>query len=342
MKKIGLLLISITLLSGCSSTNGIVSKNDMKAANYESIKSLVEEQKNVSYIPGDIKKFVSKAKEVNNKQLETSNQYLDIRLQDIDYIGDGGFLYEVYRDYSDVASITDFDKLVDVLDETISKGIRVYLDKNMNSGLKKSGKVMKIGRVWIFIKPIDKDILERDYKSSEIARNPERDMQKNEVILIIKAKDVKNKKYKKMIDNIQGEDLILESIKIGKEQNLIELRNMESKQLDGYIADKPAINYQLFIKDENINKVRISIISPSKEKISNDLKSLNRLSNQLEFTTEDIENLEEIKTLIKENKVGKKSLSSDRFKFTYSNLESKDFSYKSRNLIEVIIERKNK
>lgn len=340
MKKIALLLISIVLLSGCTATNGIVNNSDIEAANFESIKSLIEEQKNVSYIPKDVKEFVSKAKEAGSKQPEVSNEYLDVRLQDSDYIEDSSFLYEVYRDYNDSASISNFNKLIDVLDETISKGIKLYLDKNIDLELEKPGKVMKIGRVWIFISPIEKEFLEANNMDSEIDRDPDYKVPKNEVMLIMKVKDIKDEKYKKLIDNIQGEDLILESIKVGKEQNLIQLNNMESKQHDGYSLNKPSINYQLFVKDGNINKMRMSLTTPSKEKINNEMKSLLRVTNQLEFNSEDMRKLEEIKTLIKENKVGKESLSSEQFQFSYKNSENKDYSYEGRNLIEVIIERK--
>ena len=341
MKKLGLLFVSAILLTGCSATNGMVNKSDIESASYESIKPLVEEQKKVSYIPDDVKEFVSKAKEVNDRQFESANQYLDIRLQDMDYMGNSEFLYEIYRDYSESGSSTQFNKLIDVLDETISKGIKLYIDKNIDSDLEKSGKVMKIGRVWIIMTPIDKDLLEENYGDSEVSKNSQLDKQKNEVMLLIKVKDVKDEKYKKVIESVQGEDLILRSIKIGKEQNLVELNNIESKQFGGYIVNKPAINCQLFMKDENINKVRISLTSLAKEKINNELKLLGRISHQLEFNSQDMKKLEEIKVMIKENEADKKSVSSENFNFSYKNLENKDLSYEINNLTEIIIERKN-
>lgn len=337
MKKLGLLIISTIILSGCSPKNGIINKVDIEASNYESVKSLLEEQKNVSYIPDDVKEFISKSKDVNDKKFESSNHYLDIRLQSGEYMSDSEFLYEVYMDPE---SRNDFNSLVDVLDTTISKGIKLYIDKNIDADLSKSGKIMKIGKVWILISPVYEEIVEQygeqvDEDGKELSQ-----INKNEILLIIQAKDIKDEKYKKITDNIQGEDLILESIKVGKEQNVVSLKNMESKQYNSYTVNKPAINYQLFIKDENINKVRMSIISPIKDEINNDLKSLNRISNQLEFNIDDIKKLEEIKTFIRENKVGKKSVSSENFNFSYKNLETKNFSYQSRNLTEVIIERK--
>lgn len=339
MKKIGLLIISTMLLSGCTDTNGIVNNMDIKAANYESVKPLIEEQKNVSYIPADVKDFVSKAKQVDSKQPEVSNEYLDIRLQDSNYIEDSSFLYEVYRDYYDADSISNFDKLIEVLDETISKGIKLYIDKNIDLEIEKPGKVMKIGRVWIFISPIEEEFLEENI-DLELAKDPDYKAPKNEVMLIMKVKDIKDKKYKELIDNIQGDDLILESIKIGKEQNLIQLSNVESRQYSGYSLNKPSINYQLFVKNGNIDKIRMSLASPSKEKINNEIKSLLRITEQLEFNAQDMRNIEEIKTLIKENKVGKETLSSDKFKISYKNSENKDYLSEGRNLIEVIIERK--
>lgn len=339
MKKIGLLIISTMLLSGCTDTNGIVNNMDIKAANYESVKPLIEEQKNVSYIPADVKDFVSKAKQVDSKQPEVSNEYLDIRLQDSNYIEDSSFLYEVYRDYYDADSISNFDKLIEVLDETISKGIKLYIEKNIDLELEKPGKVMKIGRVWIFISPIEEEFLEENI-DLEVAKDPNYKAPKNEVMLIMKVKDIKDKKYKELIDNIQGDDLILESIKIGKEQNLIQLSNVESRQYSGYSLNKPSINYQLFVKNGNIDKIRMSLASPSKEKINNEIKSLLRITEQLEFNAQDMRNIEEIKTLIKENKVGKETLSSDKFKISYKNSENKDYLSEGRNLIEVIIERK--
>lgn len=333
MKKIVLLIMCMMFLSGCSATNGIVSKSDVETLNYNNVKLMVAEQKNVSYIPDDVKEFLSSVEEANKNNNESAYGYLDIRSSIIGYGNDGNseFLHEVYTsDDLNEEERVEFNKLVDILDQTISKGIKSYLDQNINENLE-SVRYNKVGRVWMFINPVDAYM------------EPENEDRGNSVTLMIKVKDIKDKEYKKIVDNIGDDELILNSINIGKQQNFIELSNMEQKNSISYGVIKPAVSYQLFMEEKEINKVRLSVESVSNEKINDDFKSLSNISNQLGFTIEDMKQLEEVRTLIKENKPGKKTLSSDRFNFSFRNLENKNSRYgpyDSTNLTEVIIEKK--
>lgn len=333
MKKLGLLLISTILLSACSPKNGVMSKRDVENVNQEEIKSIFEEQRNVSYIPDDVKEFVIKTKDARDEIGEFYTGYLDINLNDSygGHIQDSEFLYDIYYSNSegDTQTKKEFDKLVDTLDETISKGIKLYLEKNLNEDIKGEGLTNQIGKVLIIITPIEyMDDIPRESQG------------KNELRLIMQARDIKDKEYKELVDNIKGENLILESINIGKEQNLIRLTNIENKRYDGYKLKNDAIHYQLFMKDKKIDKIRMTIITPSKEKIRDDLSSLERVTNTLEFDNDDIKKLEEIKSLVKENKTGKKTLSSKNYNFIYKNLSDKDYNYENTYLTDVVIEKK--
>lgn len=333
MKKLGLLLISTILLSACSPKNGVTSKRDVENVNQEEIKSIFEEQRNVSYIPDDVKEFVIKTKDARDEIGEFYTGYLDINLNDSygGHIQDSEFLYDIYYSNSegDTQTKKEFDKLVDTLDETISKGIKLYLEKNLNGDIKGEGLTNQIGKVLIIITPIEyMDDIHRESQG------------KNELRLIMQARDIKDKEYKELVDNIKGENLILESINIGKEQDLIRLTNIENKRYDGYKLKNDAIHYQLFMEDKKIDKIRMTIITPSKEKIRDDLSSLERVTNTLEFDNDDIKKLEEIKSLVKENKTGKKTLSSKNYNFIYKNLSDKDYNYENTYLTDVVIEKK--
>lgn len=326
MKKLGLLLIGSILLSGCSATNGVISKSDMSVVNEENIKAIVEEQRNVSYVPDDVKEFVLKTKDARDESGEFQTGYLDINLKNgiEGNMQDSEFLYDIYYgNYdSDPQTKEEFDKLINILDETISKGIKLYLEKNLNEDLKGQSLTSQIGKVLIIITP------------AEATTN------KNELRLIIQAREVKDKQYKELVDSIKGENLILDSINIGKEQDLIRLTNLENKRYDGYKLKSDAIHYQLFMKDKNIEKIRMSIISPSKDKVRDDLSSLERVTNTLELDNDDMKKLEEVKTLIKENKVGKKSLSSKNYNFIYKNSIDRNYYQENTNITDVVIEKR--
>ena len=342
MKKLSILLISMMFLSGCSATNGIVSESDVENLNYENIgsmeniQSILEEQKNISYIPDDVKEFLEKIEEAEKNQGLSEYGYLDINNVVKTHSNNlSNFLYETHLSgaRSDEEE-KEFKSLVDILDQTISKGIKLYIDKNINEDIG-DGIQTKIGRTWISINPIDRRL---DSEASNL---------QNSVTLVIKIKDIKNEEYKEIIKNISGDDLILDSIKIGNKQNLIELSNVEYKNdFTLHELKKPSISYQLFIENNKVDKVRLIVESASNEKISDNFKSLSKLSEELKFDIEDmkvLKVLEEIKILIKENKEGKKTLSSDKFNFSYRNLENNRFiygPYESRNLTEVVIERK--
>ena len=60
MKKILLLLLSVFLLTGCTSTNGIVSSKDLEIRKHENIKPLLERQKDIAFVPEDVKDFLNK------------------------------------------------------------------------------------------------------------------------------------------------------------------------------------------------------------------------------------------------------------------------------------------
>lgn len=333
MKKIGLLLVSMMILSGCSDTNGIVSKTDIETLNYEDMESIVEEQKNISYIPDDVREFLEKLEESNKSNNEMQYGYLDIKssIMENNNYGKIGFLHEIYTSDNliDKEKI-EFNKLVDILDQTISKGIKLYIDKHISEDVG-NGIYTRIGRVWAFINPIDHQ-MELENKNS-----------RNSVTLMIEVKDIKNSKYKEIVEDIRDEDLILNSIKIGKQRNLIELSNIEHRSRGTNKTIKPAISYQLFMNDNEIKKVRLSVESLAGERINENFKSLSNISEQFKFTMKDMKALEEIRTLLKQNKLGEESVACENFNLSYKNLENKNSHYaphENTNLTEVIIERK--
>lgn len=336
MKKIGLLLACTVVLSGCTPTNGILKEKDVNTLSYEKVKPLIEEREKISYIPEDVKLFIDELKKINNGiQTKEDYNYISMILEDINRSGGGNFSYEtVVGRYSEDDSKVEFQYLVDALDKTIAKGIKLYLDKNGDVETDGVAKSTKIGRVWIHINTQEPDPYYTEHHNSNTKPL------KNNISLRIQIRDVKDDKYKELVNSVITDSLTLDSIKVGKEKNLITLNNIEFKNDDNSKNLKPLINYELFVSDDEIDKARISIISVMDKNVDDqDLELLEKLSSKFDFKNGDIKILEEIRTNIKNNKNGKVSKSSDKFNFRYSNLEDRTYEF-TRNMTEIVIEKR--
>lgn len=322
MKKLGLLLVTSMFLSGCSATQGIFSERDIISASKQDIELLENKQQNISYIDQDVEDFLDQTNKANEKYKDSEFDYgylnMGYQLQNQEE-DTSEFLHQVYIESNpDQDAEIQFEELVDILDKTIGKGIKLYLDNNANKD-NQEVKSTKIGRTWV--------------SSSS-----------NGVNLIIKLKDIKDKQYNELVNEIQDENLIIDSINIGKQQDLITLSNLDYKnygQYGEYRSTNAALSYQLFMENKEIQKIRMVIRKDASQSINDSLEPLTRISNKLKFDLGDINKLEEIKTLIKANKTNKKSWSSDKYNFSYRNLEGeKDFYDEpiTINISEVIIE----
>ena len=333
MKKIGLLLACTIVLSGCSPTNGILKEKDVKVQTHESTEMLIKEQEQISYIPEDVKLFLQELEKVEkNTESQDGYNHVQMVMEDINYFRGGNFVHETgISMYSDDYSKKGFGHLVDALDKTIAKGIKLYIDKNGDVELGDDTRATKIGRVWINIRTeeVDPNHIAPEVKSS-----------KNSINLNIQIRDVKNDQYKKLVNSLIEDNLTLDSIKVGKEKDLISLNNIEFKNGIHLQNQSPAINYELFVEGDEIDKVRITIISAKGKIVTDqDLKLLEKLSSEFDFQNGDIKILEDIRTNIKGGKSGKLTKSSDRFNFKYSSLEDKSYQF-TRNMTEIVIEKK--
>lgn len=342
MKKIGLLLICIVVLAGCSPTNGILNEKEASKLSSENVKKLVEEQEKISYIPDDVKSFVEELKKESSK-IETKEDYnyIDMVVEDINRLERGRFSYETgIGEYSEEYAKVEFQNLVDVLDKTIAKGIKLYLDNNGDLNTEGAIKSTRIGRVWVSIMT---PISEPEYNNEGLVNQTISNTKslKNNIDLRIQIKDVNNDKYKKLVDSVITDDLTLDSIKFGKEKNLITLNNVEFINGNNSLKQKPLINYELFVSDGDIDKAKISILSVRGKKVSDtDLELLEKLSSKFDFKNGDIKILEDIRNNVKNEKIGKLSKSSEKFNFRYSSFEDKSYLF-TRNITEITIE-KNK
>ena len=338
MKKLLFLLVSTILLTGCTAQNGVVNSKDLEDIKYENIKPLLERQKNIAIIPEDVRGFLNKLDQVKKENLDQEDTmgYLSIGIER--FAEDQPlFMYETaLNDYANENEKTQFYKLIDVLDQTIAEGILEFLRENEPKDLTEENISEKIGRVWVQIsKPVHDD----NYLNSEGINV--KDL-KNDIIIWIKVRDIKDEKYKKLVSILTEEDLILNDIKIGEHRDSITLENIEFKNRYG-TRKAIAISYNLFIKDGTIEKVRTSIVSPKDSKImDSDLDSLKKIASVLEFETSDIKSLEKIETMIKENKQKSGNTQSDKFSFNYKALKSNNYrdNMESTKIIELIIEKR--
>lgn len=338
MKKLLFLLVSTILLTGCTAQNGVVNSKDLEDIKYENIKPLLERQKNIAIIPEDVRGFLNKLDQVKKENLDQEDTmgYLSIGIER--FAEDQPlFMYETaLNDYANENEKTQFYKLIDVLDQTIAEGILEFLRENEPKDLTEENISEKIGRVWVQIsKPVHDD----NYLNSEGINV--KDL-KNDIIIWIKVRDIKDEKYKKLVSILTEEDLILNDIKIGEHRDSITLENIEFKNRYG-TRKATAISYNLFIKDGTIEKVRTSIVSPKDSKImDSDLDSLKKIASVLEFETSDIKSLEKIETMIKENKQKSGNTQSDKFSFNYKALKTNNYrdNMESTKIIELIIEKR--
>lgn len=338
MKKLLFLLVSTILLTGCTAQNGVVNSKDLEDIKYENIKPLLERQKNIAIIPEDVRGFLNKLDQVKKENLDQEDTmgYLSIGIER--FAEDQPlFMYETaLNDYANENEKTQFYKLIDVLDQTIAEGILEFLRENEPKDLTEENISEKIGRVWVQIsKPVHDD----NYLNSEGINV--KDL-KNDIIIWIKVRDIKDEKYKKLVSILTEEDLILNDIKIGEHRDSITLENIEFKNRYG-TRKATAISYNLFIKDGTIEKVRTSIVSPKDSKImDSDLASLKKIASVLEFETSDIKSLEKIETMIKENKQKSGNTQSDKFSFNYKALKTNNYrdNMESTKIIELIIEKR--
>lgn len=347
MKKLGLLLVCTMVLSGCSPTNGIVKEKEKEFPSQEIIQTLVEEQENISSIPEDVKIFIEELKEIE-KGIDSKNgfNYIQMVREDINRSGGSNFSYETgVGRYSDEYSKKEFKYLIEALDKTIAKGLKLYLDKNGELETNGEVKSTKIGRVWINIKTEKDDSSyseHPDYTEDSRSSNTKPDVKqsKNNISLRIQIRDVKDAKYKELIASVITDDLTVDSIKVGKEKNLITLNNIEFKNENFYKDQKSMINYELFVGGSEIEKVKISIISSKGKNITDqDLKLLEKLSSRFDFKNGDIKIMEDIKIDINDQKNAKYTKSSDRFNFSYYSLEDKEYGF-TRSITQLIIEKK--
>ena len=338
MKKLLFLLVSTILLTGCTAQNGVVNSKDLEDIKYENIKPLLERQKDTAIIPEDVRGFLNKLDQVKKENLDQEDTmgYLSIGIER--FAEDQPlFMYETaLNDYANENEKTQFYKLIDVLDQTIAEGILEFLRENEPKDLTEENISEKIGRVWVQIsKPVHDD----NYLNSEGINV--KDL-KNDIIIWIKVRDIKDEKYKKLVSILTEEDLILNDIKIGEHRDSITLENIEFKNRYG-TRKATAISYNLFIKDGTIEKVRTSIVSPKDSKImDSDLDSLKKIASVLEFETSDIKSLEKIETMIKENKQKSGNTQSDKFSFNYKALKTNNYrdNMESTKIIELIIEKR--
>ncbi len=338
MKKLLFLLVSTILLTGCTAQNGVVNSKDLEDIKYENIKPLLERQKDTAIIPEDVRGFLNKLDQVKKENLDQEDTmgYLSIGIER--FAEDQPlFMYETaLNDYANENEKTQFYKLIDVLDQTIAEGILEFLRENEPKDLTEENISEKIGRVWVQIsKPVHDD----NYLNSEGINV--KDL-KNDIIIWIKVRDIKDEKYKKLVSILTEEDLILNDIKIGEHRDSITLENIEFKNRYG-TRKATAISYNLFIKDGTIEKVRTSIVSPKDSKImDSDLASLKKIASVLEFETSDIKSLEKIETMIKENKQKSGNTQSDKFSFNYKALKTNNYrdNMESTKIIELIIEKR--
>lgn len=338
MKKLLFLLVSTILLTGCTAQNGVVNSKDLEDIKYENIKPLLERQKDTAIIPEDVRGFLNKLDQVKKENLDQEDTmgYLSIGIER--FAEDQPlFMYETaLNDYANENEKTQFYKLIDVLDQTIAEGILEFLRENEPKDLTEENISEKIGRVWVQIsKPVHDD----NYLNSEGINV--KDL-KNDIIIWIKVRDIKDEKYKKLVSILTEEDLILNDIKIGEHRDSITLENIEFKNRYG-TRKATAISYNLFIKDGTIEKVRTSIVSPKDSKImDSDLASLKKIASVLEFETSDIKSLEKIETMIKENKKKSGNTQSDKFSFNYKALKTNNYrdNMESTKIIELIIEKR--
>ncbi|AFS78876.1 hypothetical protein Curi_c18700 [Gottschalkia acidurici 9a] len=321
MKRLGLMVLSTIILTGCTSTNGILTIKDIEEIDHKQVEEIVNKQKNILYTPEEVNEVITK---INNLGAET--------------IDKNEYTHEIVaRNYSSKEEKEYFNKVVDILDETIAKGLRNYIDSHAEIDIGKEGvQTAIIGRVSVYI---DNDNINRMYYD-------ENENIGNNISIKIYTKDIKDKEYLNLINSIKAKDFLLQDIKLGKYQNLIKISNVIylHDQKDVLKKTPPQVSYEIFTKDKEIEKVRVSIIKEKSIDVEGkDITPLKNIGSILRFNTKDFKVLEDITSNINQNVKGNKKISTDGLEYKYRNIEKVDrYTESKQHMIEVTIEKNNK
>ncbi len=294
MKKWILILATSIVLTGCVS----VTRVDQEAIEYRE-----DTRSGGKYINEEMKKVIGEINKLRDKDKnnidEIDYEYLYIDIDDIN----SHRMDEIVYGNNDYYGEDYFNDLVEILDTSVSPGLKEYVNKMKNKDLDINDEgesiVAEEGRSLVYSEKIGKSIV---YVS-------DRGEEENHISIKIDFFDVENEYYKKIFDEISDGKYILGDLILGEDLSLMDFSNIVNIHND-YNAEKVKIRYNIFFKEKNIEKVNILLQGKNELDIKyEDIEVFTNLLDKLDLNKGEKENLiKEYREIFKSNQSKKEKL----------------------------------
>lgn len=236
MKKLIFALVSLTLLTGCSTNVRMMDNGSVITAN--ELRAITERKEQDMYTTDEVKDAIS---DINALREEYKDD-IDGRGFDSLYIdtygGDSRRIKNVQFNNKDIYNDEYFDGLIDILDKSLARGIEDYLEDIKNKALEPEDILIeKIGRALVYTEN----------------RGENED---NYISIKLDLLDIKNEYLRELFKDISDGKYILDDIMRGEELNLLTFVNPNHAH-NIYDYDALSIRYNMFLADNEIEKVNI-------------------------------------------------------------------------------------
>ena len=144
-----------------------------------------------------------------------------------------------------------FDDLIQILDGSIAKGLKDYIEDIKNKPLEYDHAISKkIGRTLVYTESQGQDV-------------------ENYISIQINLLDISDDYYKDIFDSIADDKYILAKVVVGEDLTLLDFANMNGRD-DMYQYDKLSIRYNMFFKDRDFKKINILLQGKNGEEVEYD------------------------------------------------------------------------
>lgn len=262
MKKLIYIMGISLFLTGCSSESVVVEETYPTTSedNISSENDIGEEidtnnSQEGMYVNNDMKEAI---KEINALQ----EKYADLVDDNSDDRGPNTLYINMYDDNiqwaqdirfnnQEIYNKDYFDDLIQILDKSIAKGLKDYVEDLKNKPLEYDHAISKkIGRSIVYTESRGQDV-------------------GNYIYIKINLLDISDDYYRDIFDSIADDKYILGKVVVGEDLTLLDFANMNGED-DMYQYDNLNIRYNMFFKDKDFKKINILLKGKNGEEIQYD------------------------------------------------------------------------
>lgn len=238
MKKLIFTLISLSLLTGCTRSVEVSNPEDTIVIE-EEVGSLEYTREEDMYVKDEIKLVIS---DINDLREKYKDEVDDIDLDTVYIVAYGGDIETIQNfviDKNDLPNKNYFDDLVDILDNSISVGLKDHLDDMEDEYLEPDElDIKKIGRTVVFTEN------RGEYED-------------NHIYIVVNFLDIKDEYYDDIFHSISADKYILDNVIYGKDLNLVSFVNPNNSFFMYNSDNFLKIRYNMFFEEKEMVKVNI-------------------------------------------------------------------------------------